>query len=46
LLYFMNKNGMLPKFAKDILDTTVMGTNILKLSAYLLVGWLLLRFFF
>jgi len=46
LLYFLNKRGMLPKFAKDILNTRVFGTNLLILSAYLLVGLLLLLFFF
>jgi len=46
LVYFMNKNSMLPRFLKDIVDTRVFGTNILMLSAYLLVGWLLLSFFF
>jgi hypothetical protein len=46
LLYLLNQRGMLPKFAKDILNTRVLGTNLLMLSAYLLVGWLLLSFFF
>lgn len=46
MLYFLNKRGMLPRFAKDILNTKLFGTNLLMFSAYLLVGWLLLSFFF
>jgi hypothetical protein len=46
LLWFMNKRGLLPKFLKDILNTKVMGYTLLALSAYLLVGYLLLSFFF
>lgn len=46
LLWFMNKNGLLPKFLKDILNTQVMGYSLLSLSAYLLIGYLLLSFFF
>lgn len=46
LLYLLNQRGMLPKFARDILSTRVLSTNLLMLSAYLLVGWLLLSFFF
>lgn len=46
LLKYMNSKGLLPKFLKDILNTTVMGYSMLDLGAFLLVGFLLLSFFF
>lgn len=46
LLWYTNKNNMLPKFLKDILNTKVMGYTLLAVGAYLVVGYILLSFFF
>lgn len=46
LLSVLNKRGMLPKFAKDILNTKVAGMSLLRISAYLIAVYLGLSFFF
>lgn len=46
MLYFLNKRGLLPKFAKDILSTKIAGVSLLIFSGYLIAGYLVLSFFF
>lgn len=45
LLYYLNKNNMLPGFVKGILNKKAFGYSLLSLSAYFLVGYIGFVFF-
>lgn len=46
LLYFLDKRNYLPAIVGDLINTKVMGHTLLAVSTYLLIGYVVLAFFF